>query len=162
MIDQLEDEQGYLDALEAWVTRYNPSYIEMERVVLGRTPGLEYGGRLDVICEIAGETWLVDYKTGKPYAWEHTLQLSAYRFADGIATYDENCCLIDVLQPLPTIHHTAALYLHDDGTFDFTEYPGDEKAFAAFMALRSVLGIVREFEQAERKRKKASHVQDQR
>ena len=54
-IDELLDEKPYMDALAAWIDQYEPFWLEMERVVLGRMPNLEYGGRFDCICRIRAD-----------------------------------------------------------------------------------------------------------
>lgn len=134
-IDQADDEKGFVDALEKFIIEHEPAMVEQEAIVLS---DLGYGGRFDLLATLADDDHqslgLIDLKTGSPYAVEHTLQLSAYRYADGIATYDEDGNLSN-LRPLPQIDWTACLYVADDGTYRLVRYPADETAFRAFCAL---------------------------
>jgi hypothetical protein len=130
-IDCLPEDMGYVDAIEKFIIDHDPQVIELEGIALS-TRG--YGGRFDILVVIEGEVWLIDLKTGKRYAVEHTLQLSAYRFADGIGEYDTDGNLLG-LAPLPHIDHAAALYVAEDGSYDLVEYPADERAFGVFLGL---------------------------
>jgi hypothetical protein len=135
-VDQLDDEAGYLDGLDKFMVEHDPELVMQEQVALSHHG---YGGRFDMIViprsgEYEGKTGLVDLKTGSPYPVEHTLQLSAYRFSDGTAVYDEAGALTEIL-PLPDIHFAACLYVRDDGTFSLTEYPADQEAFDQFLGL---------------------------
>ena len=65
--------------------------LEVEAFLINETLG--YGGTLDLIAELDGETWLLDWKTGKSVAWpdgrvyaDHRLQLAAYANAGFIAS----------------------------------------------------------------------------
>lgn len=40
---------------------------------------LKLGGTADLVCEINGETWLIDFKTGKNSYKTHELQLAVYK-----------------------------------------------------------------------------------
>jgi hypothetical protein len=64
--------------------------LEVEAYLIHETLG--YGGTLDLIAELDGEIWLLDWKTGKSVAWpdgrvysDHRLQLAAYANAEFIA-----------------------------------------------------------------------------
>lgn len=135
-IDQADEDKGYVDALEKFIIDVDPEVIELEEIVLS---SLGYGGRFDMIIrprqgKYAGKVLLVDLKTGKQYAVEHTLQTAAYRYADGIAVYGGKGELAS-LRKLPIIEHAACLYVAEDGTYRLVEYPADEQAFGAFRAL---------------------------
>jgi hypothetical protein len=143
-IDQLDDEAGHVDALDRWIEEVDPAMLVQEVVTLS---SLGYGGRFDLIAgigkgEFAGKIGLIDLKTGRRSPFEHTLQLAAYRFSDGTAVYDEGGTL-ERIEPLPPIDFAACLYTHDDGTFDFVEYPADETAWAMFLRLLDVYNFAR-------------------
>jgi hypothetical protein len=42
---------------------------------------LGFGGTIDMICKINGETWLIDYKSGNSIYDSHYLQIAAYKSA---------------------------------------------------------------------------------
>lgn len=126
------DETGYVDALEKFIMEHQPKVLEMEAICLSDHG---YGGRFDLLATLNdGFNWLLDLKTGNQYAVEHTLQLSAYRYSDGIAVYGEDGGLSS-LRPMPEIHKTGCLYVKDDGTYKIVEYPADFTAFCAFLNL---------------------------
>lgn len=133
-IDCLPSEMGYVDAVELFMVEHVPLVVELEQIALSSKG---FGGRFDMIVEIEGENWLLDLKTGKKYAVEHTLQLSAYRFADGLAVFDEEGALTS-LRPLPEIDRAGCLYVNEDGTYTLSEYPADLLAFKSFCNLLSV------------------------
>lgn len=143
-IDQLPDEAGYIDALDKWMVETEPTLIMQEQVALSR---LGYGGRFDLIATIGagehqGKTGLIDLKTGSQYPFSHTLQLAAYRYADGTAVYDQAGVLGEIV-PLPLIDFAGCLYVHDDGTYHLVEYPANETAWAMFLRLLDVYNFAR-------------------
>jgi hypothetical protein len=133
-VDVRDDEHGFVDAVEAFLKNEQPEVIELEQITLS-THG--YGGRFDMIVAMRGENWLLDLKTGNSYAIEHTLQLSAYKYADGIAVYSDEGELTGV-RPLPPIDKTGCLYVRADGSYYIAEYPADEVAFSHFVNLLKV------------------------
>ncbi len=77
-------ERPYLDALERFTQDHRPDWIVLEGIVLrGDNRQLAYGGRLDFIAQLGSEIVLGDFKTGKQFLAGPTLQLAAYRFAEG-------------------------------------------------------------------------------
>ena len=126
--DVQASDSGFVDALEMFLRDKEPTVLELEQIALSEKG---YGGRFDMIVRWGNDNWLLDLKTGSEYAIEHTLQLSAYRYADGIAVYDENGALVD-LRPLPKIDRCGCLYVREDGTYKVVEYPADEQAFGIF------------------------------
>ena len=131
----LDDEQGYVDALQKFLDEQDPQVLMQEAIALSNHG---YGGRFDLICTIDGVVWLLDLKTGKEYVVEHTLQVSAYRYADGIAHYDADGKLMPEFKPIPAIDKAGCLYVNEDGTYKIVEYPADEEAFAQFLHLLEV------------------------
>jgi hypothetical protein len=130
-IEQLDEDAGYVDALEKFILEHDLEVLESEQVVLSSRG---FGGRFDLIARIGSETALLDLKSGSAYPVEASLQLSAYRYADGIASYDEDGTLFD-LRPVPTVDWCACVYVRGDGTYRVARYPADETAFAAFCHL---------------------------
>jgi ATP-dependent exoDNAse (exonuclease V) beta subunit len=93
---EVDDEvRPFLEQFDKWAQLWQPHYTAAEAAVYSPTYG--YAGTLDAIVEIDGMKLLLDYKStrksidsqGKqsgPYP-EVALQLSAYRYADLIATW---------------------------------------------------------------------------
>ena len=130
-IDQQDDEKGFVDALEAFIVDKQPTVIAQEQIVLSNRG---YGGRFDLLAEVGGEPALIDLKTGSAYPKEASLQMAAYRYADGIATYDKDGNLA-TLDPIPEVAWCACLYVREDGTYDLVKYPANEEAFGIFCSL---------------------------
>jgi hypothetical protein len=135
-VDCLDGDAGYVDAVESFMADHDPHVLELEEIVLSE---LGFGGRFDMIVQplqgkYVGETLLVDLKTGKRHFHEHTLQLAAYRYADGIAVYDEDGSILET-RPVPIADRTMCLYVGADGSYGLVEYPADRGAFRAFCAL---------------------------
>lgn len=90
--------------------------LEVEAFLIHETLG--YGGTLDLIAELDGEVWLLDWKTGKSVAdpkgnvyRDHRLQLAAYEHAEFIAKpADPN------RYPLPAIARHGIVHVTDGGT----------------------------------------------
>lgn len=122
-----EEQAPFVDAYRAWRADFEPRFLAAEEMVCS----LEhyYAGTLDAICEIAGETWLLDYKTSKGVYPETALQLAAYGHADFIGRAgDPNRYAI------PHIDQYGVLHLRPEGyelvPFDVTG------AFDAFLSAK--------------------------
>lgn len=84
----LGQESVWTDDIEPYITayrrdfldRYKPEFKHVEFMVYSER--YRYGGTADAVCVINGETWLIDYKTGKGAYSDTALQLAALRWAD--------------------------------------------------------------------------------
>ncbi len=92
----------------------DPALLEVR--LINETLG--YGGTLDLIAELDGETWLLDWKTGKSVAWpdgsvyaDHRLQLAAYANAGFIARIGD-----PERHPLPAVTRFGIVHVTDGGT----------------------------------------------
>jgi hypothetical protein len=90
--------------------------LEVEAFLINETLG--YGGTLDLIAELDGEVWLLDWKTGKSVAWpdgsvyaDHRLQLAAYAKAGFIARIGD-----PERYPLPVVTRFGIVHVTDGGT----------------------------------------------
>lgn len=129
----------YVDALEAFYVDHQPKWIHCERSVVYTEPGREYGGTADGWAVLKdGRTGLLDWKTGSRYPVEVILKMAAYRYATALAVV-ENGKFVDT-EPVPEADFAAAVYLHDDGTYEMLELPADRDAHRVFLALRDVWG----------------------
>lgn len=132
--DVLESDMPYMDAFADWCREKKPEWIVVERAVVS---SLGYGGKFDVVVFFDDAYWLLDFKSGKPYKMELTLQLAGYRFADGMIRYDADGKSVG-LDPLPHIDRCAGLYLGGDGKATLVECQVDEAAFQSFKNLLAV------------------------
>lgn len=149
-VDVPPDVEGYMDALENFYADHSPEWLAVERTVVTPSPDLGYAGtpdwfavltcrRNDGCCPTNDPTPTIgDYKTGKRYPIETTLQLSAYRYAKAFGVYDDKGKLIDYDESIPAVERAVILYLKDDGSYELLEVPADQHAFATFMRLRAV------------------------
>ena len=109
--------------LIAWLNVFKPKIIfsEGEHV----HTGLRYAGTSDLICEIAGETWLIDLKTGKGIYNEVALQLSAYENSTHVVNSS------GALELMPKIDKLGVLHLYQ-GHLRFLEVKRDARYWDLF------------------------------
>jgi len=72
-----KEEYECLMAFSDWFKETKPKVVESEIVVFGDG----FAGTIDLVCEIDGTLWIIDYKTGQNIWSEYELQLSAYKNA---------------------------------------------------------------------------------
>lgn len=99
-----------------WLNEHHVRPIEVEAFLINETLG--YGGTCDLIAEIDGETWILDWKTSKSVAWpngnvydEMRLQLAAYSRAEFIGKIGD-----PERYPVPPITRFGILHVTDGGT----------------------------------------------
>lgn len=83
--------------VEFWDT-YKPKIIAGPEVTI-ISDKFRVGGTIDIVCELAGQRWLIDYKTSNGIYRTHELQLSAY------------CNLWNEANPDKSIERTGILWL---------------------------------------------------
>lgn len=78
-----QDEELTLEEYECllsfvnWAKEAKPKFIERETIVFNNEEG--YAGTVDCVAEIAGEKYIIDFKTGQSVWPEYELQVSAYK-----------------------------------------------------------------------------------
>lgn len=72
-----EEEWKYLCRFIEFWKRYSPKVIQTEISLINERLG--YAGTLDLIAEIEGQTWLIDFKTSNAIYNSYELQVAAYR-----------------------------------------------------------------------------------
>ncbi len=121
----------------AWLNETRVKPVAVEAFLLH--PTLGYGGTLDLIAEIDGETWLLDWKTGKSVAdpkgvvyADHRLQLAAYANAEFLAKVGD-----PERYPVPAIARYGLVHVTDGGTrlYEAEVTDADWIAFRACLAL---------------------------
>lgn len=111
-----------IEGARAWLNETGVRPIEVEAFLIHETLG--YGGTCDLIAEIGGETWILDWKSSKSVAWpdgrvydEMRLQLAAYARAEFIARPAD-----PARYQVPPITRFGIVHVTDAGT---RLYPAD-------------------------------------
>ena len=121
----------------AWLNETKVKPLEVETFLIHETLG--YGGTCDLIAEIDGEVWLLDWKTSKSVATpsgvvyeDMRLQLAAYAHAEFVARPADA-----ERYPLPAITRMGIVHVTDAGTRLYPAAVTDEdwRAFRACLAL---------------------------
>ncbi len=99
---------GHVDAYVKFLNEWDPQPILVEAVIANYTIG--YAGTLDLIAELANETWLLDVKTTRSGVYGETAyQLAAYRYAERY---------VDALgneQPMIPVDRCGVIWVRSDG-----------------------------------------------
>lgn len=105
-----------IDGARAWLNENGVRPLEVEAFLINESLG--YGGTCDLIAEIDGAVWLLDWKTAKSVAWpngkvydEMRLQLAAYANAEFIARLAD-----PERHPLPPITRFGVVHVTAAGT----------------------------------------------
>lgn len=115
---------GYFTAFLRWFDEYKPQVIATEYRLYHKFMG--YAGTADLICDIGGKPYVIDYKTTQRI--EELLvkvQLKAYSQALGSLGAEPK--------------RAASLHLKKDGTFDFQTHDGGVESWQVFSSLLTVL-----------------------
>lgn len=73
---------GYFDSFLKWVTLVKPTPILFEQRFYHEE--LKYTGRIDLLSQLNGKTWLVDFKTGS-WAHPHIWNMQAHFYSEMLA-----------------------------------------------------------------------------
>lgn len=131
---QHPDLEPYVRWINEFHDKYQPTYRHIEDTVWSDTH--KYAGSFDAICDIDGETVMLDAKSTRSGVHEEVaLQLSAYSYADHIVTQDGEQV------PVPEIHAGAVLHLRPEG-WKFVPARVDASVFGYFLTLRKVFDWV--------------------
>ena len=117
----------YLNSFTKFLMEKRPRFIRTEVTTWNRTH--EYAGTADAIISLGGETWLIDYKTGKALYPEVGLQLSALAHGEFIINPD------GTEEDMPLISGLAAVLVRPR-SWKFVKVQHDKDNFAAFLAAR--------------------------
>jgi len=123
--------EGYGRAFDSFCHAWRPKALHSECVIVNRTH--KYAGRLDLIAQLGGETWLIDFKTAKSVWADYGLQLAAYKNAEFFRLPKESND--PTLYPMPQVDKTGVVLLRPNGTFDFVQ---TDEPFEVFLALMRV------------------------
>lgn len=112
---------GYLAGFRRFLAVCQPKVLYPEATVFSLRHG--YAGTTDLICEMGGETWILDFKTSKAVYYEYHLQTAAYKHCELMKTDDGR------IVTKPEVHQTGVVLLRQDGTYEFTQTQGDFELF---------------------------------
>jgi hypothetical protein len=132
-----ERDRPAIEGARSWLNDNKVKPLEVESFLINETLG--YGGTLDLVAVIAGEVWLLDWKTSKSVAWpsgkvydEFRLQLAAYARAEFIGRpADSN------RYQVPPITRYGIVHVTDGGTrlYEANVTEDDWVAFRACLRL---------------------------
>jgi hypothetical protein len=127
---------GYVDAYMRWLEEWQPQPLAVEAPVVNRR--WRYGGSFDLLAGFRGELIsLIDIKTGGSGVWPETcLQIAAYRAAE--AMVDDS----GREMPMPATNAGHALWLGDDGSYEFLPVESGPDIFAVFLHVAHVAGFM--------------------
>ena len=130
-VELTDEERPYLAAYQRFLADWEPRYLAAEEMVVSLTH--YYGGTFDAIVEMAGDTWLIDYKTSKGTYPETALQLSAYAGADFIGRPGD-----PKRYEFPPITAYGVLHLRPEngGQYEVIPYNVTQATFNAFLYAR--------------------------
>ena len=124
---------GHVEACVSFLNDWDPVTVMTETPVYHEQ--YLYAGTLDLVVEMAGKRWLLDFKTSASGAYGDTaFQLAAYRFATH--------CLDDagegpdsIVKPMPGIDECGVVWLRADG-YDLYPYHADAGVFRQFLYIQ--------------------------
>jgi len=114
-------DDGYMAAFRRFLAVCQPVVMYPEATVFSLRHG--YAGTTDLICQMGGETWILDFKTSKAVYYEYHLQTEAYRNCEWLKTDDGR------IVEKPEVQRTGVVLLRPEGTYEFTETRGDFELF---------------------------------
>jgi hypothetical protein len=127
MADVRADDDLHMDSFVAWCKTTQPEWLMTERAGVGSVEcpagpcgvckgigRLGFGGRFDGIGLWDDTYYLGDFKSGRAYRPELTIQLAGYANFDGLIVYDEEGKAVD-LEPLPHIDRWCGIYVRAEG-----------------------------------------------
>jgi hypothetical protein len=122
------EEAPFVDGYRRFLAAFRPRFLAVEEMVASLRH--QYGGTLDAIAEIGGETWILDVKTGAGVYPETALQLAAYASADFVGRPGTSRRF-----RLPRASRFGVVHVRPDGA-RLIEYRVDRGTFAAFLEAR--------------------------
>lgn len=100
--------EGHVDSYLRFIVEWSVLERLVEVVVVNRRYG--YMGTLDLVAEIQGDRWLLDFKTARSGVFpENALQLAAYRYAETYIGAD------GLEHELPAVDRCGVVHIRSDG-----------------------------------------------
>jgi hypothetical protein len=124
------EEAPFVDGYRQFLAAFRPRFLAVEEMVCSLRH--RYGGTLDAVAVIGGETWILDVKTGAGIYPETALQLAAYGAADFIGRPGTPRRF-----RLPRASRFGVVHVRPEGA-RLIEYRVDRGTFAAFLEARQL------------------------
>jgi len=125
-----EDLAPFVAAYRKWLADFEPEFLAAEEMVCSVEHG--YAGTFDAIAVIAGETWMLDYKTSKGTYSETSMQLAAYGFANFIGRPGDA-----TRYAIPPIHQYGVVHIRPEGA-ELIPYDVTSAEFDAFLHAKAL------------------------
>ena len=121
-----KEAEASIGHLMDWVDKYDPRLIAAE---VSMWSDLGYAGTFDLLAEIDGEIWLLDWKTGKGVYEEVGLQLAALHYADKVLAEEHTI--------LPKATRFGVVHIRPDHAtlIEFVDMAGYFEMFKACLTL---------------------------
>lgn len=137
--------ERYIVGVEKWWNDFTP--YEMRSEIVVRYPS-HYIGTVDLLCQIDGERWILDWKTTSEttpekgvYVTSWLGQLVAYSYATEELIYgpSEDGKLVEIAsKEWRPPDHIGVVHLRGDNAYTFYELPLQRKHHEAFLAMCEV------------------------
>ena len=127
-VTMTDEERPFLAAFQRFLDEWRPTFLATEQMVVNLTH--RYAGTLDAATYMAGDTYMLDYKSGTGVYPETALQLSAYANAEFAGNADDT-----TRYTLPRITAHAVLHLRPEG-YEVVPYKVTPQTFEAFLHAR--------------------------
>ena len=93
-----------LDGFVAWLTKITHEQDTVKVIATEKPIVCQYfGGTVDLLMEIDGEIYLIDFKTSNHISYKHFLQLAAYRYMlmNRYGIYPNKCMILQLNKKIP-------------------------------------------------------------
>ena len=123
IMDIADEHKGYFDAFLDWIDKYRPVIIGTEARMYHKQ--LRYAGTSDLICEINGQTVLVDYKT----SYQVNMMLYMVQLEGYARAWESHGVKID---------DRIILHLKKDGKYMIHHSPKNAECYSVISALMTL------------------------
>jgi hypothetical protein len=123
-----EELAPFVSAYQQWIEDFKPDFLAVEEMIVGDG----YAGTFDSIAVIAGETWLLDIKTGATGPYKDTaLQLAAYGNAYFIGRPND-----PVKYAIPPVDQYGVIRVRPEGA-ELIPYDVTDAEYEAFLSVKN-------------------------
>lgn len=123
------------EQLARFMDEWDVDPVLTERPVFHEVDG--WAGTIDLVADMDGDRWLLDYKTGRTGIYpKDALQLAAYRHATHVQAVDETTGeLVD--RPMPKVRKAACVWVRPD-FYEVVPVRSDDALYRVFLSMLPV------------------------